>query len=272
MSMARVARWTFVACLAMGVATSQAATEVKFKTAGGSKYELGPVREIVGYLTKPEGNGPFPAIVLLHGSRGIGYNVSEVWPDFLNKLGYVTLVVASWDSRSDIVDGHGMKGRHKGDLVGGDALGAADFLADQPFVDKTKLGVMGFSMGGGVINRYLLKRQRRSTHRNKFKAAVSFYGLCRKRDPAVRNYGVPLLMLVGDKNRLHLDRCLKGNVGEIEGVEFHVFPGVHHVFDNDELPLDGRWSGGGNFSIYSRQATNQSKELIKAFLTKHLGK
>lgn len=271
MSMARVARWTFVACLAMGIATSQAATEVKFKTVDGRDYEPGPGREIEGYLTKPEGNGPFPAIVLLHGRGGIKQHVSEDWPQFLNKLGYVTLVVASWDSRNEILDGYSMKRRHMNHLVGRDALGAANFLADQPFVDKTKLGVMGFSMGGGVINMHLLARQRQSKYRNKFKAAVSFYGLCKKVWPYLSNYGVPLLMLGGDKDH-NLDRCREGNVGEEEGVEFHVFPGVHHAFDYDELPPGGRYSTGGNWMSYSHQATNQSKELIKAFLAKHLGK
>lgn len=47
-----------------------------------------------GRLTKPKGDGPFPAIVLLHGCRGITAYL-EPWVERLVKWGYVALQVDS---------------------------------------------------------------------------------------------------------------------------------------------------------------------------------
>jgi len=54
-----------------------------------------------GILTKPEGNGPFPAVVLLHGCGGIqdGNTRSEAWSKRLVNWGYTTLQVDSFGPR-----------------------------------------------------------------------------------------------------------------------------------------------------------------------------
>ena len=43
-----------------------------------------------GVWSKPEGNGPFPAIIIAESCGGSKPAVDEMWPAFFNSLGYVT--------------------------------------------------------------------------------------------------------------------------------------------------------------------------------------
>ena len=62
---------------------------------------------LAGYLAKPEGDGPFPAVVLMHGCGGLEKNTSHrtVWRGIsshaalLNDNGYVTLILDSSSPR-----------------------------------------------------------------------------------------------------------------------------------------------------------------------------
>jgi dienelactone hydrolase len=101
-----------------------------------------------GEMFRPTGNGPFPAILALHGCAG--------WPklDFERlrmeqyvRLGYVVLAVDSFTSRGILQAC--IPGSVHADRVG-DAFGALDWLADQPFVEATRVAVLGFSQGGSV--------------------------------------------------------------------------------------------------------------------------
>ena len=47
-----------------------------------------------GQLLRPEGPGPFPAIILLHGARGVG-RAEFIWSQRFIRAGYVVLVMAS---------------------------------------------------------------------------------------------------------------------------------------------------------------------------------
>ena len=62
-------------------------------------------RDIIdGYLSKPEGDGPFPAIVHLHGCNGLPKDFKSgadkgYWSEALAAWGYVVLVVDSFTTR-----------------------------------------------------------------------------------------------------------------------------------------------------------------------------
>ena len=47
---------------------------------------------------RPEGPGPFPAVVLLHGCEGVSEN-GRRWAEWLRGQGYLALVVDSWTPR-----------------------------------------------------------------------------------------------------------------------------------------------------------------------------
>jgi dienelactone hydrolase len=99
-----------------------------------------------GNLYKPEGNGQFPAVVVLHGCAGIDYHF-RAWAEQLKKWGYVALIVDSFSPRGvDRVCGQSYR---VPDLErAADAYGAATYLKQLPYVDSDKIGLMGFSHGG----------------------------------------------------------------------------------------------------------------------------
>lgn len=108
---------------------------------------------LAGTLTKPQGHGPFPAVVLVSGSGPqnrdqeiLGHKPFWVIADFLSRNG---VVVLRYDERG--------VGQSTGDFSKAmtndfkdDAMAGMDYLSSLPFVDKNKLGIIGHSEGGLV--------------------------------------------------------------------------------------------------------------------------
>src|SRR5262245_8293046 len=104
-----------------------------------------------GFLAKPEGDGPFPAIVALHGCSGLPEAVVHGVSERAVARGYVILLVDSFTTRS--IDHTCTPDRYAAaDIFTRtlDAYGALLFLARQPFVDAHRVAVAGASQGGMV--------------------------------------------------------------------------------------------------------------------------
>src|SRR5690348_2545100 len=80
---------------AMAVASTSASAGEFVAVDGGTKAE--PVR-LVGYLARPQGAGPFAAVVLLHGCGGFHSSMIS-WADRLSRYGYAALAVDSFGPR-----------------------------------------------------------------------------------------------------------------------------------------------------------------------------
>jgi dienelactone hydrolase len=79
---------------AHGQTTSTAAVDVTFPDIKGQLL-------LPGHLYRPDGPGPFPAVVALHGCGGIGPHLHR-WAQTLQQWGYVALLVDSFST----VQGH----------------------------------------------------------------------------------------------------------------------------------------------------------------------
>jgi dienelactone hydrolase len=99
-----------------------------------------PLR-MLGYLARPMGAGPFPAVVILHGCSGFAEDV-VAWADRVSHWGYAVLAVDSFGPR-------GVESACAGSFFNQpiDGYRALSFLADQPFVRAGRVAVMGFSLG-----------------------------------------------------------------------------------------------------------------------------
>jgi dipeptidyl aminopeptidase/acylaminoacyl peptidase len=131
--------------------------EVTFKSIDGMK--------IYGNLYRPKGNGPFPAIVRVHG--GLHGQAHSRRQDYFVDNGYVVLDV---DYRGS--EGHGKDYRNKlamADKELDDVIGGAKFLQTLPNIQKDKLAIMGDDRGA-YITYSVIARQ------NPFKAAVAISG------------------------------------------------------------------------------------------------
>lgn len=149
-----------------------------------------PGTPLQGYLTRLRGNGPFPAIVLLHGCAGILSNDKETWPERLSSWGYVVLVVDSFSTR-------GIHDTCRSLLVDRvyDAYGALDFLSKYSFVDSSRIALMGFSAGGIATLEAVQFGGAERLMEQKFKAAIAYYPNC---SLASGDMAVPTLILVGE--------------------------------------------------------------------------
>lgn len=151
------------------------------------RFNLSEWSRVPAYLLVPEGKGPFPAIVLLHDHGAhfsIGkekmvrpfYVAPEVmedadqWAsqcydgqyvgDYLARHGYVVLAVdalfwgergrkegTSYDAQQALASNFLQMGASWGAFINVDDMRSTEFLASLPFVDKKRVGSLGFSMG-----------------------------------------------------------------------------------------------------------------------------
>src|SRR5689334_7693029 len=95
-----------------------------------------PGEHLEGYLAKPEGSGPFPAVVILPGCAGLTPYVKEGLPQQLASWGYVALVVDSWTTRR--IEPNCMNDAGSEDRVA-DSYGGLFYLATLPFADRTRV-------------------------------------------------------------------------------------------------------------------------------------
>src|SRR5438093_510508 len=100
---------------------------------------------IQGDLARPDGAGPFPAVVGLHGCAGMHDTTKQRLADELVARGYVVLLVDSYAKRLGI--DHACTSSAFATYVRRrpDAYGALAFLARQTLVDPQRVAVVGFS-------------------------------------------------------------------------------------------------------------------------------
>ncbi|CAB1064212.1 hypothetical protein D1BOALGB6SA_9003 [Olavius sp. associated proteobacterium Delta 1] len=152
------------------------ADSVKFKST--SKGSDGRPLMLTGILTKPEGNGPFPAVVLLHGCGGINKERDNAWSNRIVNWGYATLHIDSFGPRnvSNICADYPTL-LAMSFTRARDAFDAKDFLAELPFVDQNRIAFLGWSHGGMTVITALMKQIKSQSSQTPFNAAIAFYPL-----------------------------------------------------------------------------------------------
>ena len=228
-----------------------------------------PEKELIlnGKMTKPEGKGPFPAVVLLHRCRGIEAFDYE-WASRLNSWGYVAFIVDSFGPRNtdSNCNRNSMPGFRERAM---DAHSAKSYLAGLSFVNPDKIGVMGWSNGGNTTltaihsyTRDILPLE----HREPFKAAVAFYPYCMNR---LDNSNAPLLVLIGGKDDWTPANECSGMIPlgkTAHEVKLKIYKNTHHCFD-----CTGRNKNYmGHTLRYNSKATADAKVRVKEFLDKYL--
>jgi dienelactone hydrolase len=233
---------------------------------------------ISGELYRPEGDGPFPAVILLHGSGGVAprFTQGRDWyaekARWLGERGYVTFVVDSFSGRDLQWKGHGVTTVYSPDRAF-DILAAVQYLKGLPFVQEGKIGVIGWSHGGGAV---LGARNLQRRHADlRLPAMVAFYPPCR--DVSWLAGTSPLLILIGEEDLLTPAkdcRLLVEGAQQPTLIEFVAYRDAHHAFDNDRLPPLGMYLGGGigrgETLKYDRDAQQDAKERLRRFLEQHL--
>ena len=204
------------------------ATYVDYASPGGN------ADKIRGYLVQPAGQGPFPAVLVVHENRGLNPYIEDVArrlavdgflalaPDGLSPLG-------GYPGNDD--DGRAMQAKLDQAKLRSDMLNGARFVKAHK-LSNGKLGVTGFCWGGGTTN-YIATAMGADLH-----AAVPFYGAAAE-TAAVPKIKAPLLIQYAENDeRINamwpaFEKALKA-----AGVrhQAHVYPGTQHGFHNNSTP------------------------------------
>ena len=252
---AALAQWQAVpqsmeACEAVQTGEGQLVT---FATRTGQGEEL----TIEGLLMRPEGTGPFPAIVMLHGGWGPRPPFClMVQQRMLVAWGYAALLIDSFSAQHP--DRRGFF-RPIVEDWGWDARRGKAFLARLPFIDAGKIGVVGWSRGGGAAIAAVSQINLAATPDDSpFRAAAAFYPICLN-EP--RRLEASLMILHGEDDRETSARScqtMKLTGSPPHNINLVVYPNTRHAFD---------MAGG---SYYKKDAADDAYARIEAFFAKHL--
>lgn len=247
---------------------------VEFESASQRRVSggvLNPGDRIQGDLARPEGAGPFPAVIVLHGCAGMHDATKQKLADELVAWGYVVLFVDSYATRrvdhACTSSALAMFFRRRPD-----AYGALLFLADQTFVDPRRVAAVGFSAGARV-SLFLAETNALGLFdppsNLRFRAAAAFYPPC---EEAAARPEIPTLIFVGalDDWTPAADCSHKiaswGNDGP--PVELVVYPDAYHGFYYQYLQ-PGR-TMFDHWLEYNGEAANDADHRLHEFLDSHL--
>jgi dienelactone hydrolase len=186
-------------------------------------------------LLRPAGPGPFPAVVALHGCGGLDNSRGQLrsretdWADRFLAAGYAVLFPDSFTARGmrEICTGdeRSVFPKDRAD----DALAAGEWLAAQPFIDRRRLALMGWSHGAMAVLWAL--RPGLMGKPPLFKTAIAFYPGCRQID-RLEDWrpSIPLTVLIGGAD----DWTRPGpcrNLAKRTGFRYVEYEGAYHGFD-----------------------------------------
>lgn len=219
---------------------------------------------------KPEGDGPFPAVVLVHTAGGLANDHIKIHAQNLVAKGYVVLIQDSMGPRGYRVVTPSTPKVHPPVIVK-DAYQGLDFLLQQSFVDKNRIYEMGTSLGGFVATSLGSKGVAEVNEaKGRFRASVSFYSSCAlaDRDPykyVLEDIDMPVLMLIaGDDKELKHGNCFSQlDALKSKGVpiDYYIYEGIGHGWDKQGEVRFGY--------IYSEEITKDSFNRAVSFFEKN---
>jgi dienelactone hydrolase len=196
-------------------------------------------------LTKPDGPGPFPAIVIMHDCSGLGTSSSGApgrWAKELVGRGYVVLMPDSFTERGFpygiCTDASPSRMDVSAARRADDAYATFAYARTLSYVDGSHIGIMGGSHGGTTV---LVTMASPPPATSGFVAAVALYPACTPRrggvDAQLYRPVAPVLILIGEKDDwTPADACRKladAAQGAGQPVAIKIYPGAHHSFDSN---------------------------------------
>ena len=210
-----------------------------------------------GYLVQPAGQGPWPAVLVIHENRGLNPYIEDVArraavegflalaPDGLAPLG-------GYPGNDD--QGRDMQTKLDQAKLRTDMLNSARWVKAHK-LSNGKLGVTGFCWGGGTTN-FLATALGADLH-----AAAPFYGAAAETS-SVPKIKAPLLIHYAEN-----DERINGMWPAFEGAlkaagvryQMHMYPGTQHGFHNNSTPR------------YKEEAAKVAWDRTIAFFKSNLG-
>ncbi len=224
---------------------------VEYPSPGGNS---GKMR---GYLVQPRGDGPFPAVVVIHENRGLNPYIEDVARRAAVE-GFVALApdglfpVGGYPGNDD--DGRSLQRSLDQAKLRQDMVNSAKYVKSHK-LSNGKLGATGFCWGGGTTNFLAI------TLGSDLQAGVPFYGAAPKAEDVAKIQAPMLIHLAENDDRINAmwpdyEKALQAN-----GVTYqqYTYPGTRHGFHNNSTPR------------YNETAAHLAWKRTIAFFNEHLG-
>jgi dienelactone hydrolase len=192
---------------------------------------------VSGELRVAQGSGKLPAVILVHGSSGIGPGI-ELWTHELNGMGISTFAIDGFTGRGLTTVGADQAKLGRLNLAL-DAYRALAILAKHPRVDPDRIVLMGFSRGGQAalyasVRRFDKLWNKSGAH---FAGHIAFYPDCMTTYQAdIEVMPVPVRIYHGSADDYNPLAPCREYVTRLRSLQQDVviteYAQAHHAFDN----------------------------------------
>jgi dienelactone hydrolase len=199
-------------------------------------------------LYKPDGDGPFPTVIALHGCGGLAGHSEPVlpryrdWAEQLVKTGHAVLLPDSYGSRElgpqCRVKEHPVLARKERVA---DITAVREWLIAQPWVARDRISLIGWANGASAVLWAVRPQLLSRGAEPDFRSAIAFYPDCRVSSGLGWSARVPTLLLIGAKDDVSSPsacrQMMDGARGRSALARIIVYPNASHDFDRANLPL-----------------------------------
>jgi dienelactone hydrolase len=199
-------------------------------------------------LYKPDGDGPFPVVIALHGCGGLGGRSEPVqpryrdWAEQLLKEGNAVLLPDSYGSRElgpqCRVKDHRIHARRERVE---DIMASRQWLVQQPWAAHDRISLLGWANGASALLWAVRPQLSSRSVEPDFRSAVAFYPDCRVSSGLGWSARVPTLLLIGAKDDVSSPpacrQLIDGARGRSALARIVVYPAAYHDFDRANFPL-----------------------------------
>ena len=238
----------------LGPAARAESQAVSFPSLDGQGAK--PPTQLTARLLLPEGDGPFPAVVMLHGCAGmlVGEHLRSrdaFWARHWQEQGYAALLVDSYTPRG-VASLCRTPARERPVTSGRertrDAYAALRWLAARGDIDAQRIALIGWSTGASALLDIAQPTARTAfaSAGHGFRAAVAFYpGNCRRLEkPGAWRPYLPMLILLGGADDWTPPEDCEALANQAKAqhapVEWKLYPGAYHDFDTPAAPPRAR--------------------------------
>ena len=238
-------------------------------------------------LYRPDGDGPFPAVIALHGCGGLAGHSEPVapryrdWAEQLLKEGKAVLLPDSYGSR-DLGPQCRVKERerrvHARRQRVADIMASRQWLLQQPWAVRDRISLLGWANGASALLWAVRPQLWSRSVEPDFRSAIAFYPDCRVSSGLGWSARVPTLVLIGGKDDVSSPPACRQMIDGAQGrsalARIVVYPGAYHDFDRANFPLhatagtaDATLPEGGHLGT-DPEARADSQKLVAEWLAR----